>query len=322
MISASYPRYNPETGQIDMIDSSSNQAIPGYNIVPSWQQVNLKDYGLGLNDTPTDENKSPIDAPTTKDIYKEDDQTEKEKINARVERGGGDTVGNFSGSGKRDASNNYSYFDKPTGMGFISSLPGPLGIVGKGVNAVVNANNVGAVNAARADLGLDKLGFGDSLKGTINDRQGFVANVDYTDKFGTVQNMPVSLEAVQNKSLSPDIITGLPGTVALSQDQKNPDKRGLFSGLKDITRSVIGSLFGEDKSAQTQTVSSKAFGDMTVASPKTGGIYDQFPDAPSGTSQSNHSKERERNDWSGFSSGGGLSDAARDAVDKGTGGLY
>lgn len=303
MVSSPFPRFNPQTGQLEMIDPTSGQAIPNYNIVPSWQQVKLEDYGLGLGQTPQD---SPITPDTPEQAVSE--QREQQGFTRNLE--GGDRGNNTnSGNYHRDQSNNYGYFDKPTGMGFVSNIPGPLGLVGKGVNAVVNANNVGAVNAARQDIGVDKLGLKGTIGGTLKDRQGFVANVDYQDKFGVTPSMPVSLEPVQNKSLSPDMITGLPGTVSLSQNQKDPNRTGLFSGVK----SFIDNLFSSPEN--TKQVESKAFGTMTVAAPKSGGVYDVFPDAPAAPKDTTPSRSQSE-------SRGGLSDAARDAVDKGTGGLY
>lgn len=311
-----YPRYNPQTGQIEMVSASTGQAIPNYNITPAWEQINLQDYGLGLDQKVED---SPIAPPDLKGVTSaRKEKEEQEYTGPRLE---GTSDKGLPDNYHRDESNNYGYFDKPTGMGFLSSLPGPLGIAGKGINAVVNANNVGAVSAAREDMGLAGLGLKDSIGGTLKDRQGFVANVDYTDQFGTTPNMPVSLEAVQNKSLSPDMIKGLPGEVALSEDQKDPNKTGLFSGIKSAAKSIFDNIFGDDtsrKSNNRETINSTAFGSFDVA--RANPNLTDFPDAPT-VNESNHQKERERDN----SLGGrrdGLSDAARDSVDRGTGGLY
>lgn len=320
--SSPFPRMNPQTGQIEMIDPVTNQAIPNYNIVPSWQQIKLEDYGLGLSQEPQD---SSITPPSPVDVVKQN--REQEELDKRLPRlEGGNNTG-FSGDYHRDPSNNFGYFDKPTGMGLISNLPGALGIAGKGINAVVNANNVGAIDAARGMMGIGGLSTKDVLSGIAKDKQGFVANVDITNQAGKTNPYSVSLEAMTpsgKTALTPDEArkrsAANPANITLSANQKE-NKPGIFSSIKNTAKNIFDSLFSDD----TQKVESKAFGTMTVAAPKSGGKYDQFPDAPSQPTQStsrasNHSVERERD--TSLSGRGGLSDAARDAVDRGTGGLY
>ncbi len=308
--SSPFPRMNPQTGQIEMIDPVTNQAIPNYNIVPSWQQIKLEDYGLGLSQEPQD---SSITPPSPVDVVKQN--REQEELDKRLPRlEGGNNTG-FSGDYHRDPSNNFGYFDKPTGMGLISNLPGALGIAGKGINAVVNANNVGAIDAARGMMGIGGLSTKDVLSGIAKDKQGFVANVDITNQAGKTNPYSVSLEAMTpsgKTALTPDEArkrsAANPANITLSAKQ-DESKKGIFSGVK----SFINNLFSSPE--DTKQVESKAFGTMTVAAPKSGGVYDVFPDAPAAPKDTTPSRSQSE-------SRGGLSDAARDAVDKGTGGLY
>jgi len=308
-----FPRMNPETNQIEMIDSVTGQPIPGQNIIPAWQQINLEDYGLGLNQQPQD---SPITPKTPTEAVKDSREQEQQQEWRRLEgQGTGFTGGNYH----RDPSNNFGYFDKPTGMGFASNLPGALGIAGKGINAVVNANNVGAINAARGMMGIDGLTTRDVLSGIAKDRQGFVANVDITNQAGKIGSYSVSLEAMTpsgKTALTPDEArkrsAANHANIALSAKQ-DESKKGIFSGIKSMAKNIFDSMFGDDE--DTKQVESKAFGTMTVAAPKSGGVYDVFPDAPAAPKDTTPSRSQSE-------SRGGLSDAARDAVDKGTGGLY
>jgi len=318
-----FPRMNPETNQIEMIDLITGQPIPGQNIIPAWQQINLEDYGLGLNQQPQD---SPITPKTPTEAVKDSREQEQQQEWRRLEgQGTGFTGGNYH----RDPSNNFGYFDKPTGMGMLSNLPGALGLAGKGINATINANNVGAVDAARGMMGIEGLSNKDVLSGIAKDRQGFVANVDITNQAGKTNPYSVSLEAMTpsgKTALTPDEARkrsfANPENIELSKNQ-NESKKGLFSGIRSMASSIFSSLFDDD-------VETTKVGNMTVASPKSGGKYDQFPDAPSASTsnrgfsnvkESAHTEERER-DTSLNGGRGGLSDAARDAVDRGTGGLY
>jgi len=312
MVSSPFPRFNPQTGQLEMIDPTSGQAIPNYNIVPSWQQVKLEDYGLGLGQTPPD---SPITPDTPEQAVSE--QREQQGFTRNLE--GGDRGNTPTGNYHRDPSNNFGYFDKPAGMGFASNLPGALGIAGKGINAVVNANNVGAINAARGMMGIDGLTTRDVLSGIAKDKQGFVANVDITNQAGKTNPYSVSLEAMTpsgKTALTPDEArkrsAANPANIALSAKQ-DESKKGIFSGIKSMAKNIFDSMFGDDE--DTKQVESKAFGTMTVAAPKSGGVYDVFPDAPAAPKDTTPSRSQSE-------SRGGLSDAARDAADKGTGGLY
>ena len=185
--------------------------------------------------------------------------------------------------------------------------------------AVVNANNVGAIDAARGMMGIGGLSTKDVLSGIAKDKQGFVANVDITNQAGKTNPYSVSLEAMTpsgKTALTPDEArkrsAANPANIALSAKQ-DESKKGIFSGVKSMAKNIFDSIFGDDE--DTKQVESKAFGTMTVAAPKSGGVYDVFPDAPAAPKDTTPSRSQSE-------SRGGLSDAARDAVDKGTGGLY
>ena len=93
---------------------------------------------------------------------------------------------------ERDATNNFGYMSKPKGLGLASMLPGPAGMVGKAVNAGINANNMTASEKARGYLGLSPSSTFGKVKGVLSDNQGVVsksANIggyDYGISFGGI----------------------------------------------------------------------------------------------------------------------------------------
>lgn len=307
--------------QVQYIDLATGQVImapQGYNIV-SPHIASLEDLGL----LPTKEQSS------TKQPTTDQTKTEEEYIPPFENDGGLDKGGFSPGNLSRDQSNNYGYIDKPGWMGFTSSLPGALGIAGKGLNAAINANNVGAVNAARDAMDVDPLSAREAIGGTIKDRQGFVGNVGIKNQAGQVNQYSVGLEAMTpsgKTTLTPDEARrramANPANISLTENQ-DESKKGLGSRIKDF----VSSLFSDDEDDR--------------------GI-DHFPDAPSmGTGFGSHegsfnpgsatkydgvsysgqnmgldTPSETRGTFGGRSGFGGLSDTARSEVDKGTGGLY
>lgn len=140
--------------------------------------------------------------------------TTADELKEFIARGGQPTEAATGMTGlERDVTNNFGYFDKPTGLGLASALPGPLGMVGKAVNAGINANNMTASEKARGYLGLDPSSTFGKVKGVLSDNQGVVskkANIggyDYGITFGGVNpNGTTSLtpDEARTRSLTMD----------------------------------------------------------------------------------------------------------------------
>lgn len=84
----------------------------------------------------------------------------------------------------RTVSNDFGYIDKPGLLGMAGKLPGVLGVAGKFANAVVNAENVKAVDKARSVLGLEPTSTLGQMKGLVSDNKGVVSestNIGGTD---------------------------------------------------------------------------------------------------------------------------------------------
>lgn len=294
----------PNGSVVKFVDPATGQVVEnpqGYNI---WEPQIADIESLGL--TPThNQNEAPKtpETPAPNNQYQNPTHVPEPGISD------GNTNNPTPGNYHRDQSNNFGYIDKPGFMGLASHLPGVLGIAGKGINAAINANNVGAVNAARDVMDVDSLSPRETLGGVAKDRQGFVGNVDITNQAGKTNQYAVGLEAMTpsgKTTLTPDEARmrafANPNNISLSKEQKE-EKKGLGSTI----RSFLTDLFSDDEVETTK------IGGHTVAKEKSGGVYDKFPDAPAAPK-----------DNKGFSGnrGEGLSDAARDAVDKGPGGLY
>lgn len=78
--------------------------------------------------------------------------------------------------------NNFGYIDKNRIVSLLGILPGLLGLGGKAVNAMINNNNVMAVNRARAYYGLPATTSMENIKGTFRDNQGYVGDVVMGDE--------------------------------------------------------------------------------------------------------------------------------------------
>lgn len=99
------------------------------------------------------------------------------------EQGGDPTsdVGQFKGV-ERTAENNFGYIDKPGIMTLAGLLPGIAGILGSAANIAINANNIGAINAARKDLGLEPMTTKEAVKTAVLGTNGKVGSVTVDGK--------------------------------------------------------------------------------------------------------------------------------------------
>lgn len=233
------------TVQVVYVDQQGNtiENLAGYNIAESGNYYNPD--SLGRNDTPGATNEKSNQQSTARSVIQE--TTRGERSDAQP------GSGNFG----RSQANNFGYIDKPGFMGFTGMLPGPLGLAGKGANAAINANNVAAVNAARGMLGLPGTGLGGSIKGTLKDNKGQVADVTLgSSTYAT----PVGLEA-----LSPSGMTNMTpqeaalraqavGGIQLATDEQVAarnaafdaefGKPGFLGRISTVANNFIDDLFG------------------------------------------------------------------------------
>jgi len=105
-------------------------------------------------------------------------------------RNGRDPDSSALTSEDRTPANNFGYVNKPGFLSLASALPGIPGIIGKGINAAVNANNVAAINAARETLGLPEQSTKEALRGIVQDNKGVVAEATIGN-----QQVAIGLEA-------------------------------------------------------------------------------------------------------------------------------
>ncbi|MDY8108047.1 hypothetical protein U0C82_02640 [Fulvimarina sp. 2208YS6-2-32] len=111
----------------------------------------------------------------------------------------------------RDMTNNYGYTDKSALVGLAGAIPGPIGVAAKGLNAGINLNNAGAVNAARSTLGLPSLDKG-QMAGAV------VGVNDYSDGYIGDVNIGEETYAVGFEALTPDRRTTLTVNEARQRD--------------------------------------------------------------------------------------------------------
>lgn len=145
----------------------------------------------------------------------------------------------YTDTGDRTQANNFGYIDKPGFLSVASGLPGIPGLIGKGVNAAINANNVAAVNAAREALGLPEQSTKEALKGVVQDNKGVVAEVTIGK-----QQVPIGLEAT-----TPSGRTTMTPAEALSRARANN------VGIEEATEEAIAEAeakFAEEYGKQTQ----------------------------------------------------------------------
>lgn len=145
----------------------------------------------------------------------------------------------YTDTGDRTQANNFGYIDKPGFLSIASGLPGIPGLIGKGVNAAINANNVAAVNAAREALGLPEQSTKDTLKGIVQDNKGVVAEVTIGK-----QQVPIGLEAT-----TPSGRTTMTPAEALSRARAN--NVGIEEATEEATAEAEAK-FAEEYGKQTQ----------------------------------------------------------------------
>ncbi len=180
------PDGTPHVVYVDSQTGAELQNLGGYQILEGGVNSNLDD--LGLNPTEEKEPKDTVAQTTIKSTDPRD------LIGRGSDRDGAQSKG--IAAGRTDA-NNYGYVNKPSGSGFANMLPGPAGMIAKGVNTAINANNTAAVSAARNRMGLPDQGLGSKVKSTLKDMKGKVADV----KVGT-GTYPVGLEAVDARGMT------------------------------------------------------------------------------------------------------------------------
>jgi hypothetical protein len=160
--------------------------------------------------------------------------------------------------------NNFGYIDKPKALSLLGILPGMLGLAGKAVNAMINTNNVAAVNRARAHYGLPALTTGQSIKGVMKDNQGYVGDVVIGDETfaisfegETPDGRPALTPVEVDQKMEATGRGARPATVeeveAAKADHATDGKTGFLdrmgitsplSSLKDAVKSVASTLSG------------------------------------------------------------------------------
>jgi hypothetical protein len=155
--------------------------------------------------------------------------------------------------------NNFGYIDKPKALSLLGMLPGMLGLGGKAVNAMINHNNVMAVNRARAHYGLPATTGMENIKGTLKDNQGYVGDVVMGDQTfaisfegetpdGRAALTPTELDQKMEESgrgLRPATVEEVEAAKADSATNGKTgflEKMGIkspLSGLKDAIKSAI-----------------------------------------------------------------------------------
>lgn len=280
--------------------------------------------------------------------------TAKQVVQETIGRGSDRASDSGPGDGNfgRNPSNNFGYINKPGMMGLAGALPGPAGLIGKGVNLGINANNVGATNAARSMLGMPGAGIGSNALGVVRDNRGQVADVSIG---GSQYSTPIGLEALSPSgmtNMTPDEAAkraAATGGIALSTPEQIAardqafeaefGKPGLFSRMTNVANSFLDNMFGSNtydpiKHAQIERQNTgsdfqptqSGFMDMLSGSSDRSGSDSRSEgyaqrDTPSGTFGTSQSPGVGR---SGLDSGGGrsLSPGASRAIDRGQGGLY
>lgn len=235
------------TPQVVLVDMQGNTITDpsGYGIVESGNYMDPA--SLPGSATPVE----------TKDEDKEPSAA-REVIRSTA-RSGAQDGDSSPGSGNfgRSPANNFGYVDKPGFMGLAGLAPGPIGLAGKAVNAGINANNVAAVNSARGMMGLEGVGIGGAIKGTVKDNKGQVADVTFGDsQYAT----PVGLEAMSPEGMTNmtpaeaaararavgSIQMATPEQIAARDEAFNAEfaKPGLIGRMTNVATSFLDNMFG------------------------------------------------------------------------------
>lgn len=170
-----------------------------------------------------------------------------------------DTRASHGISDPRNPSNNFGYVNKPDWASLVSIAPGPLGIAGKIGNAVVNANNVSAVNTARDMMNVPEQTFGEKAKGIAKDNKGFVGDYNINN-----ETYGVGFEAMTpdgRTALTPNEARLRSNATGITQankqqsavnkaefDRQNPQHHhGFISSIKDHLSQMLDGVFGNDQ---------------------------------------------------------------------------
>jgi len=180
---------------------------------------------------------------------------------------------------ERDATNNFGYMSKPKGLGLASMLPGPAGMVGKAVNAGINANNMTASEKARGYLGLSPSSTFGKVKGVLSDNQGVVsksANIggfDYGISFGGIskdgKHTTLTPDEARTRSLTLDAPVKEGAVSERGQSYRTPSETGSVAP----SSKAVGTL-GANSVTQTGTKQGLAgrLGGIEASNPGTVGL--------------------------------------------------
>lgn len=304
------PDGTPHVVYVDSTTGQELQNLAGYSIISAGNETNLEELGL----SPTEDKKEDTVAQETiKGV------SPKKTLPTDSDGRQGDSSSRAAQA--RTQANNFGYMNKPTGMGIASMVPGPIGWAGKAANTAINMNNTAAVNAARESMGLGKQGIGASVKSTLKDNQGFVADVkagpgtyavglEAVDKRGLTTMTPqeASLRAAANQT---KVSLATPDDVAAMERQFDSmfgdQKKGILGSFTAKATSFIDSLFTspEERKEQEATAKSRSMNTGSNFSPTRSGFGDML-----GAEQSGVGKEATS------TPGYGVSGAARSTAGK------
>jgi hypothetical protein len=169
-----------------------------------------------------------------------------------------------SQAAKSYAGVNRGYINKPGWMKYTSLLPGAAGTIAKAVNLGINANNVAAVNSARKAMGLDPVGIGGAIKGTLKDNQGQIAMVEIgsgqypigfeaLDKYGRTNMTPEEAMA-RARALGVDI-----KEIEFSKPAKEDNNKGLLGKAKEA---IFGPEDGDVKVTPDAEIAEREWADV------------------------------------------------------------
>lgn len=262
---------NPDgTVSVVYIDASTGQPVQnlsGYQIADLNNEASLEDLGI---DPVSEQNK---------------EETEAEKVINHSRDGGenqGATHEAYNGVGRTE-SNNFGYFDKPTGTGLALGMLG--GTFGTIVDKGINLNNAIAMEDARKVAGISNdspFGFiKDAMMGTKDGRVGDVkigdqqysVGLEAQDKFGRTTLTP---EEARERAL----ITGQTPTAASKADVKSSIESFRATNKTGRNNTIAGALAG----GVSDMVSgfNNFFSDIFGGGEKDWKGDSYYPDAPSG----------------------------------------
>jgi hypothetical protein len=241
------PDGTPHVVYVDLSTGQELQNLSGYHVIESGSYMDLDE--LGLSPTQSDPNKETTAQKTIASI------DPNKQLGSRGEKES--KSGGFVGG--RNQGNNFGYINQPGALGIASMVPGPIGNVAKAAKVGIGMNNNAAINTARQTMGLPDQGIGSSIKGTVKDQKGHVADVNLNgvthsvglealDKRGMTTMTPdeANKRAAANKvsiSLATDDEISAMESRFDSEFGKN---KGLLGSFATTASSFIDSIFGKD----------------------------------------------------------------------------